>query len=49
MPAIPNPPCKLRPESGSRPGISYETVRHINKGQMANAYEAKDSEGRRVF
>ncbi|NLE56383.1 MAG: protein kinase [Lentisphaerae bacterium] len=49
MPVPPNPPCKLMPEGGSRPGVYYETVRHINKGQMANAYEAKDSAGNRVF
>ena len=49
MPVVPNPPCKLTPESGLRPGMFYETVRHINKGQMANAYEAKESSGRRVF
>ncbi len=49
MPVPPNPPCRLVPEGGNRPGITYETIRHINKGQMANAYEAKDSAGRRVF
>lgn len=49
MPVPPNPPCKLMPEGGSHPGVYYETVRHINKGQMANAYEGKDSAGNRVF
>lgn len=49
MPVPPTPPCKLIPESGNRPGITYETTRHINKGQMANAYEARDSIGKRVF
>lgn len=49
MPVPPNPPCKLEPEGGTRPGVTYETIRHINKGQMANAYEAKDSLGKRTF
>lgn len=49
MPVPPTPPCELRPEGGIRSGITYTTVRHINKGQMANAYEARDSSGVRVF
>jgi serine/threonine protein kinase len=49
MPVPPTPPCKLTPEGGLRRGITYDTVRHINKGQMANAYEARDSSGARVF
>lgn len=49
MPAPPTPPCVLKPEGGVRTGVTYQTVRHINKGQMANAYEAKDSLGSRTF
>lgn len=49
MPVPPTPPCKLSPEGGNRSGVTYETTRHINKGQLANAYEAKDSFGKCVF
>lgn len=49
MPVPPNPPCRLMPEGGKRTGVSYDTTRHLNRGQMANAYEAKDSTGERVF